>query len=303
MTTITALPTAPSRADPTNFSTQADAFLNALPTFGTEVNTVAGEINTTASNAATSASNAATSASNSATSASTALAAQNAATALVGASVWVSGTTYAVGDARFSPITFQTYRRKIAGAGTTDPSLDTTNWSPAVGDFTGATWNGNTLAVSKGGTGATTLTGLVKGNGTSAMTAATANTDYLAPNLNDTAVTAAKTITFNAELNKGTSGSSITVTLADAQKQRVTLSANTTITISFTAAATGTYQLRLIQDATGSRTVTWSGLTSTRWGGSVGTPSINSAANGETVVNIFYNGTNAVQTMFKVGAI
>ncbi len=35
--------------------------------------------------------------------------------------------------------------------------------------------------VSRGGTGATTLTGLVKGNGTSAMTAAVAGTDYQAP--------------------------------------------------------------------------------------------------------------------------
>jgi hypothetical protein len=44
------------------------------------------------------------------------------------APVWVSGTTYAVGNTVYSPITFQTYRRKVAGAGTTDPSLDTTNW-------------------------------------------------------------------------------------------------------------------------------------------------------------------------------
>jgi hypothetical protein len=35
-------------------------------------------------------------------------------------------------------------------------------------------WNGSTIAVAYGGTGATTLTGLVFGNGTSAMTAATA---------------------------------------------------------------------------------------------------------------------------------
>ena len=35
-----------------------------------------------------------------------------------------------------------------------------------------------TVAVPNGGTGATTLTGLIKGNGTSAMTAATAGTDY-----------------------------------------------------------------------------------------------------------------------------
>ena len=40
---------------------------------------------------------------------------------------------------------------------------------------------GSTLTVPYGGTGVTTLTGLVKGNGTSAFTAATAGTDYLAP--------------------------------------------------------------------------------------------------------------------------
>jgi hypothetical protein len=38
-----------------------------------------------------------------------------------------------------------------------------------------------TLPVANGGTGATTLTGVLKGNGTSAFTAATAGTDYLAP--------------------------------------------------------------------------------------------------------------------------
>lgn len=38
-----------------------------------------------------------------------------------------------------------------------------------------------TLPVSNGGTGATTLTGLVKGNGTSAMSAAVAGTDYVVP--------------------------------------------------------------------------------------------------------------------------
>lgn len=38
-----------------------------------------------------------------------------------------------------------------------------------------------TLPVSAGGTGAATITGLVKGNGTSAFTAAAAGTDYLAP--------------------------------------------------------------------------------------------------------------------------
>ena len=38
-----------------------------------------------------------------------------------------------------------------------------------------------TLPVSNGGTGAATITGVLKGNGTSAFTAATAGTDYVAP--------------------------------------------------------------------------------------------------------------------------
>jgi hypothetical protein len=45
------------------------------------------------------------------------------------------------------------------------------------GSITGIT----DLAVADGGTGASTLTGVLKGNGTSAFTAATAGTDYLAP--------------------------------------------------------------------------------------------------------------------------
>lgn len=46
---------------------------------------------------------------------------------------------------------------------------------------TGCTWGGNVIPVNKGGTGAATISGLVKGNGTAAMSAAVAGTDYLAP--------------------------------------------------------------------------------------------------------------------------
>lgn len=63
MTTITALPTPPSRDDPANFASRGDAFMAALPTFVTQTNTVAGEVNTNATNAANSASSASTSAS------------------------------------------------------------------------------------------------------------------------------------------------------------------------------------------------------------------------------------------------
>ena len=52
---ITALPTPPSRTDAANFSARADAFLGALPTFGTEANALAVEVNGYATNAAASA--------------------------------------------------------------------------------------------------------------------------------------------------------------------------------------------------------------------------------------------------------
>lgn len=61
------------------------------------------------------------------------------------------------------------------GTGVTSSSLT------SVGTLTSGTWNASTIGVAYGGTGATTLTGLVKGNGTSAFTAAVAGTDYLSP--------------------------------------------------------------------------------------------------------------------------
>jgi hypothetical protein len=52
--------------------------------------------------------------------------------------------------------------------------------------------NNAVVTVAQGGTGATTLTGLVKGNGTSALTAAVSGTDYQAPlNLTTTGTGAA----------------------------------------------------------------------------------------------------------------
>lgn len=44
MTTVSPLPTPPSRANAATFSADADAFLGALPTFGTQLNAVAGEV-------------------------------------------------------------------------------------------------------------------------------------------------------------------------------------------------------------------------------------------------------------------
>ena len=122
MTTITALPTPPARTQPAaTFSTNADAFLAALPTFATQANAVASEVSANTSTATTGAATATTQAANAAASAA-------AAAASAAAALWVSGTTYAIGARAISPTTYQTYTRKTAGAGTTDPASDGTNW-------------------------------------------------------------------------------------------------------------------------------------------------------------------------------
>jgi hypothetical protein len=69
-----------------------------------------------------------------------------------------------------------------------------------------------TLGVAHGGTGVTTLTGIVKANGTSPFTAATAGTDYLAPN------GSAANLTSFPTLNQNTTGNAATATKLAATK-------------------------------------------------------------------------------------
>lgn len=46
-----------------------------------------------------------------------------------GEAAWVSGATYAIGDEAIRTQTHRVYRRETAGAGTTPPEDDTTNWT------------------------------------------------------------------------------------------------------------------------------------------------------------------------------
>jgi hypothetical protein len=125
---IDALPTPPSRDDPANFAARGDAFLAALPNFQGQANDTADAVNADAAAAAASAAAAATSEANALDSANSAQASSLSAAQSASAVPWVSGTTYAIGDVRWSPVNGRIYRRITNGAGTTDPSLDATNW-------------------------------------------------------------------------------------------------------------------------------------------------------------------------------
>lgn len=103
--TITTLPTPPSRTEPSVFSTRADAFLGALPTFVTEANALSTEVNGLAVQVNQQSLQVAD------------------AQAIVGVTKWIDGNVYTEGNLVWSPADGQTYRCTRNGAPThTDPS-------------------------------------------------------------------------------------------------------------------------------------------------------------------------------------
>lgn len=266
---IATLPSPPSRQDPANFADEADAFLGALPDFGTEANALADYMeNTTlvaaeseATDAAASATAAAASASAASTSetnaANSATAAANSASS-AGGVLWVSGTSYAVGYVVYSPIDFKNYRAIQATSGTTDPSADDTNWVQ-LGGIDGLTATASELNILDGATVTTAevnyldITTLGTSEASKAVTA-DANGDVLlseelkAKSYNETY--AAVTSSSNATTVDCEAGNSFSHTLTE----------NTTFTFS-NPPATGTayaFSIEIIQDASASGyTVTW----------------------------------------------
>lgn len=98
-----------------------------------------------------------------------------------------------------------------------------------------------------------------------------------------------KPIGFTAEFDNGNSGAAKTIALSAQQSQRVTLTANTTLTLN-SIPFVGHFHLKLIQDATGSRTVAWSGFNATECPGNV-FPTISTVANGVTFLTFYYDGS------------
>lgn len=116
---ITAAGSIPDPSDRGTYNARAYAFMTWMKNAVTQFSDVA----TNVFNNATEAFNSAT----------TASAASTAAVTAAAATQWVSGTTYVLGVCVWSTISGQTYRRIIAGAGTTDPSADSTNWAQISG--------------------------------------------------------------------------------------------------------------------------------------------------------------------------
>lgn len=102
----------PSRKRPGSFPEDMDVFCGEVTVSINQINIVTGEINSTVVQM-------------------TADIAAALALVTAGTTKWVSGTTYLVGQRVWSPANFRTYRRRTAGsAGSTDPSIDSTNWLP-----------------------------------------------------------------------------------------------------------------------------------------------------------------------------
>lgn len=101
-------------------------------------------------------------------------------------------------------------------------------------------------------------------------------------------IKAIKTGTFNSEIDNGNSGTDKTIDWTAGQKQMITLTGNCAFTFSAPVGVCG-LTFRLIQDGTGSRTVTWPAAV--LWPSDTA-PTLSTAASAVDIVSFYWNGTN-----------
>ena len=102
-------------------------------------------------------------------------------------------------------------------------------------------------------------------------------------------ITNTKTIGYTAEFDNGVSGAAKTIDLSVTQNQKVTLTANTTLTLA-SPPSVAHYNLKMVQDATGGRTVAYTGLSAGNCPGGV-LPAISTVANGVTFLALYWDGS------------
>jgi hypothetical protein len=169
------------------------------------------------------------------------------------------------------------------------PALFTVTGSPVTSSGTLAiTYSGTALPVANGGTNATSA-GITAFNNITGYTAAGA-TGTTSTNLvfSTTPTLTNPTVTNYVEtLYSANTSTAITVDLANGTVQNLTLTGNATITMP-TAVAGKSFIIILSQDATGSRTVTWSTVS---WP-SATAPTVTSTASKRDIFSFFSNGTS-----------
>jgi hypothetical protein len=173
----------------------------------------------------------------------------------------------------------------VTSVGLSAPAFLSVSGSPVTGSGTLAlSYSGTALPVANGGSGATSLTGVLKGNGTSAFTAATAGTDFVAP---ATATTFTATQTFSG------SASTLAMVLNDAAE---------TVTVSATA-ATGTINYDVTTQSVLYYTSNASGNWTLNVRGSSGTSLNTLMSTGQSITFAFLvtnGGTAYYQTGFQI---
>jgi len=199
--------------------------------------------------------------------------------------------------------TFPTFNQNTTGSAaklTTPRTVQTNLSSTSSVSFDGSTnitpGVTGTLSVGNGGTGATTLTGVVVGNGTSAFTSVTA------PSGNIVGTTDAQTLT-NKTLTSptvngytegvtsiGTVTSSYTLSISSGTVLTATLTASTACTFTMPTAVAGQSFILLLKQAasTGAGTATF---TSVKWNGS-GAPTITATAGKMDILSFVSDGTS-----------
>ena len=168
-----------------------------------------------------------------------------------------------------------------------------------VGTIGSGTWQGSTIAVGYGGTGATTLTGYVKGNGTSAFTASsTVPGSDVSGNISGNAANVTGTVAVangGTGLTSGTSGGVLYYSAAGTLASSAALAANALVVGGGAGVAPSTV-------TTGTGVVTALGVnTGTAGafvvnGGALGTPSSGTVTNLTGTASININGTVGATT-------
>jgi hypothetical protein len=112
------------------------------------------------------------------------------------------------------------------------------------------------LSVANGGTGASTLSGLIKGNGTAAMTAAVAGTDFVAPNSAITGATKTK-ITYDAKGLVTAGADATTADIAPSTNRNYVTDIKAGVLSNTSGTNTGDQTITLTGDVTGTGTGTF----------------------------------------------